>query len=98
MNVSTWVPSAAMTDPSPHTLIRSSIMKALTTSAMALFSFSTVTWRRAVAAEGHQPGRNPGLLDARSGPGLPQRVIVPGVACNGGSAVTYRTRGQGWRC
>lgn len=35
MNVSTWVPSAATTDPSPHTLIRSSSMKALTTSAMA---------------------------------------------------------------
>jgi len=49
MNVSTWVPSAATTDPSPQTLIRSSSRKALTTSAMALFSFSTVTCRRAVA-------------------------------------------------
>ena len=48
MNVSTWVPSAATTDPSPQTLIRSSFRKALTTSAMALFSFSTVTCRRAV--------------------------------------------------
>ena len=48
MKVSTWVPSAATTDPSPQALIRSSSVKALTTSAMALFSFSTVTCRRAV--------------------------------------------------
>ncbi len=48
MNVSTWVPSAATTDLSPHTVIRSNSMKAFTTSAMALFSFSIVTCRRAV--------------------------------------------------
>jgi hypothetical protein len=48
MKVSTWVPSAATTDPSPQALIRSSSVKAPATPAMALLSFSTVTCRRAV--------------------------------------------------
>jgi hypothetical protein len=48
MNVSTWVPSAAATDPSPQALIRSSSVNASTTSAIALFSLAVVTCRAEV--------------------------------------------------
>ena len=90
MNVSTWVPSAATTDPSPHALIRSSSVNASTLSAIALSIAKSARSGYAASVARHcVPSR--ACRSARKAAAVP---VIPTPAQNAGSRPATSAGGE----